>query len=100
DCAIEIRTAGVDKGKFAKKYMRPKRYDFILAIGDGRTDEDLFEALERNSYTIKVGQTSNSAARFFVENQEKVITTLQILADSSENSDTNRTYEIHLDPTI
>ncbi len=98
DCAIEIRTAGVDKGTFAKKYMRPKRYDFILAMGDGKTDEDLFKALERNCYTIKVGQASNSAARFFVENQEKVLTTLQMLADSSKNSNTNRSYETHLDP--
>jgi len=100
DCAIEIRTTGVDKGKFAKKYMRPKRYDFILAMGDGRTDEDLFEALERNCFTIKVGEATNSAARFFLENQEKVLSTLQMLVDSSKNSDANRSYETHLDPTI
>ena len=40
-------------------------YDFILALGDDRTDEDMFELLadKENCYTIKVG---NQAWMFFI----------------------------------
>ena len=31
------------------------RWDFILAIGDDVTDEDIFEVLPGDAYSIKVG---------------------------------------------
>ena len=74
DCTVEIRTSGVDKGKFAGMYIWNKdRYDFIMAIGDGKTDEDLFEVIGKNYYTIKVGKSLDSSARFFMDNQSVVL---------------------------
>lgn len=83
DCALEIRTAGVDKGRFAKKYMQHKEYDFILAMGDGKTDEDLFKAVERNGYTIKVGESMDSSAKYFIDKQDNVLTMLGQLVNTS-----------------
>lgn len=83
DCALEIRTAGIDKGRFAKKYMQHKEYDFILAIGDGKTDEDLFKAVEKIAYTIKVGESADSSAKYFIEKQDNVLTMLSQLANVS-----------------
>jgi trehalose 6-phosphate synthase/phosphatase len=37
--------------------------DFILAMGDDRTDEDLFERLPESAWTVKVGR-GETRARF------------------------------------
>ncbi len=60
---IEIRNAGVNKGVAALNWISKNYFDFILAIGDDWTDEDLFRILPENAYSIRVGMTS-SYARF------------------------------------
>ncbi len=52
---IEIRPAGIDKGVAANILLKDKPYDFILAVGDDTTDEDLFVNLPEKAITIKVG---------------------------------------------
>ena len=42
---IEVKKSGYDKGSVALKVLGSAAYDFILAIGDDKTDEDLFRAL-------------------------------------------------------
>ncbi len=62
---IEVKNAGINKGKAAFKLLRPE-HDFILGIGDDWTDEYLFEELPEKAVTIKVG-LKNTHARFSVE---------------------------------
>jgi len=52
---LEIKAANVDKGRAAHRWMCREELDFILAIGDDRTDEDVFEAAPEGAWTIKVG---------------------------------------------
>ncbi|MDX2246384.1 MAG: bifunctional alpha,alpha-trehalose-phosphate synthase (UDP-forming)/trehalose-phosphatase [Bacteroidia bacterium] len=52
---VEIRNAGVNKGKAASIWLNRKKWDFILAIGDDHTDEDTFHAVPGHAYTVKVG---------------------------------------------
>ncbi len=54
----------------------------ILYFGDDRSDEYAFEALP-NAITVKVGNPQDSAARYWVENPEKVGEFLQWLADAA-----------------
>lgn len=63
---MELRCSGADKGSVALHYLEQKNYDFVLALGDDTTDEDLFRVLPENAFSIKVGLPQNSAARFFV----------------------------------
>ena len=58
---IEIKNVGVDKGKAAQRWIRKRRWGFILAAGDDWTDEDLFSSLPEWAYSIKVGKGSSSA---------------------------------------
>jgi trehalose 6-phosphate synthase/phosphatase len=60
---IEVRRAGVDKGTSVINLLRTKRYDFVLAVGDDSTDEDMFRVLrsKENAYTIKVGYVQTIA---------------------------------------
>ncbi len=52
---IEVKPVNINKGRTARYFLERGEYDFILAVGDDWTDEDLFEALPPGSYTIKVG---------------------------------------------
>jgi trehalose 6-phosphate synthase/phosphatase len=69
---IEVRVSGFDKGAAAKKLVNEGNFDFIMAIGDDKTDEDMFRALAEKSITIKVGP-GHSLARYHIKSQPDVI---------------------------
>ena len=71
DKVVEIRSAEVNKGRATLNILDNNHYDFILAIGDDRTDEDTFEALPRTAITIKVGD-GMSAAHYYVKQWQEV----------------------------
>lgn len=79
DKVVEIRSAEVNKGRATLDILHENRYDFILSIGDDRTDEDTFQVLPPDACTIKVG-TEVSAARFYLKRQQDVRELLQKLA--------------------
>lgn len=59
---VEIKNSGVDKGFAALYWISKKDFDFVLAIGDDWTDEDMFNSLkDKNAYTIKVEILASSA---------------------------------------
>lgn len=64
---VEIRDADIDKGTGIKGFNPENEYDFIMAIGDDWTDEDMFKSLPLSAYTIKVGM-AKSYSRFNIHN--------------------------------
>jgi len=80
---IEVRTTGVNKGTAGKYWIEKRRSDFILAIGDDRTDEDLFLALPQTAYTIKVGTPPSFARYNLLDNQQPVV--IELLEDLVKN---------------
>lgn len=68
---LEVKSMIYDKGTTARNLLSQKNYDFIMAIGDDRTDEDLFGVLPENAYTIKVG-TALSLAKFNLKSQKLI----------------------------
>lgn len=68
---VEIKNAGVNKGKATLNWVNEEDWDFIMALGDDHTDEDTFKALPDGAYTIKVG-LSNSVARYNVLSVKEV----------------------------
>jgi len=68
---IEIRRAGYDKGFAASKFLKDSSFDFLLAIGDDKTDEDLFRVLPSIAYTLKVGLVP-SLAKYNLRTQTDV----------------------------
>ncbi len=82
---IEIRMAGVDKGKVAIQFLEGSSYDFVLAIGDDKTDEDMFRALDNKAYTIKIG-AGNTIAKYSLADHREVINFLtNLVAHSYQN---------------
>lgn len=84
DHAIELCTKNINKGRFAKQYIKQEKSDFIFAVGDGATDEDLFDGIGKSYFTIKVGQGVGSSARFFLADQCEVIRLLEICVRLSQ----------------
>ncbi|HEY5615576.1 MAG TPA: bifunctional alpha,alpha-trehalose-phosphate synthase (UDP-forming)/trehalose-phosphatase [Bacteroidota bacterium] len=68
---VEIRPAAVNKGIAARHWLLKDPADFILAIGDDWTDEDMFAALPEKAYSLRVG-VINTHARYNVKDVNEV----------------------------
>lgn len=79
---IELRPSGINKGLSAKRWLAEKSWDFVLAAGDDKTDEDLFAAMPHDTYTIKVGPGA-SKARIRLAHPKEMIELLEVLSDKS-----------------
>lgn len=75
---VEVRQSGINKGGFIEKIIEKKQYDFIFAVGDDRTDEDMFKALKnkKHTFTIKVGPEA-SYAKYNLHTPQMVISLLE-----------------------
>lgn len=81
DKVLEIKSILYDKGTAASVLINQENYDFILAIGDDKTDEDLFKVIPKYGFTIKVG-AKQSKARYNIRNQSQIYEILSLFADS------------------
>lgn len=67
---LEIKDPRITKGGAAQRWLK-HRYDFIMAVGDDFTDEELFAVTPRNAYSIKVGR-GRTLAHYRVQNFQDV----------------------------
>ncbi len=80
---LEIKDSRISKGRAAKYWLERGDWDFIIAIGDDWTDEDIFTALPDESWSIKVG-LDISSAKYFIESYQEV---RALLRDLPEHGD-------------
>ncbi|KAJ9163726.1 hypothetical protein P3X46_023361 [Hevea brasiliensis] len=95
---VEVKPQGVTKGLVAEKVLsamisRGKSPDFVMCIGDDRSDEDMFESISRTASSLSfrsapemfactVGQKP-SKARYYLDDIDDVLALLQGLAIAS-----------------
>ncbi|VFQ89925.1 unnamed protein product [Cuscuta campestris] len=96
---VEVKPQGVTKGLAAEKVLeimanRGKPPDFVMCIGDDRSDEDMFEGITKmvsgvcmptappELFACTVGQKP-SRARYYLDDTSDVVKLLQSLATSS-----------------
>lgn len=78
---LEVKTNNVNKGTFVSNLLTKVEFDFVLAIGDDTTDEDMFNVLnEAHHHTIKVGFVP-TAARSNVQGPSTVLSFLHALSE-------------------
>ncbi|KAJ0244944.1 hypothetical protein HA466_0184570 [Hirschfeldia incana] len=98
---VEVKPQGVSKGSVAEKIFSSmdeegKPVDFVLCIGDDRSDEDMFEAIgnamSKNLlcdnalvFACTVGQKP-SKAKYYLDDTMEVTSMLESLAEASEAS--------------
>jgi len=78
---IEVMPAEIGKGEAVKKLTEHIKYDYILSIGDDKTDEEMFGVLSNipHAATIKVGN-GNTVAKYRIKNEKSVIELLEQLS--------------------
>lgn len=82
DMVIEVRPASVSKGGVADRVLESVEGEsLVLAIGDDRTDEDLFAALPQSALTVHVGPLA-SIARFEVASDREVRDLVRRIAEA------------------
>ncbi len=84
---LEIRPYGIHKGKIIPP-MSPEREarTTVLAIGDDRTDEDLFVSLPPDAISARVGPGA-TRARFRLDGTAAVRRLLQMVVDAGVRAD-------------
>ena len=56
----------------SKRFLENESYDFIMAVGDDKTDEDMFRALADRAITVKIG-SGHTAAQYNLTSQGEVL---------------------------
>jgi trehalose 6-phosphate synthase/phosphatase len=79
---VEVMKSVVGKGRAVKELVGNEEHDFILAIGDDATDEEMFEYFlaAKNAFTIKVGN-GNTQAGYRFTGVSEVVTLLKHLTE-------------------
>ncbi|XP_043687628.1 probable alpha,alpha-trehalose-phosphate synthase [UDP-forming] 7 [Telopea speciosissima] len=96
---VEVKPQGVSKGLIAEKIFttmaeKGRQSDFVLCVGDDRSDEDMFEiigdAMNKNIlsyhtalFACTVGQKP-SKAKYYLDDTTEVINMLEALAEASD----------------
>ncbi|MBL8029967.1 MAG: bifunctional alpha,alpha-trehalose-phosphate synthase (UDP-forming)/trehalose-phosphatase [Candidatus Doudnabacteria bacterium] len=75
---IEVKSSHITKGSVVTYLLKGHPADFVLAAGDDITDEDMFKALPKNSFSIKVGRGQTSAT-YKAQTSQEIITFLSKL---------------------
>ncbi len=68
---LEVKNAGINKGRIALQWISKASWDFIFAAGDDTTDEDMFQALPDNACSIRIGMVP-SHSRFAIESPREL----------------------------
>lgn len=75
---VEIKSILYDKGTAALEFLDKEKYDFMMAIGDDKTDEDLFSVIPEHGFTIKIG-SNPSKAKFNLKRQSQIYEILDFI---------------------
>eukprot|EP01114_Cavostelium_apophysatum_P012724 TRINITY_DN2911_c0_g1_i2.p1 TRINITY_DN2911_c0_g1~~TRINITY_DN2911_c0_g1_i2.p1 ORF type:complete len:739 (+),score=199.31 TRINITY_DN2911_c0_g1_i2:157-2373(+) len=82
---VEVRPQGISKGSVVRRILSQEpEVDFVLAIGDDKTDEEMFEEVNKkdtikNKFSITV-EKKPSVAAYYTDNQRHVVDLLSKLA--------------------
>ncbi len=66
---VEVRNSEINKGRGIMPWLTGKRWDFILAVGDDWTDEDLFKILPSSAFSVKVSY-GPTEAKYFLDSPQ------------------------------
>ncbi len=80
---LEVKNTSINKGKAILHWLTEEDYDFIFVIGDDWTDEDMFEVVPKDAYTVKIG-FGMSKAKYRLEGPREVRMLLRKMGDYNE----------------
>jgi trehalose 6-phosphate synthase/phosphatase len=81
---IEIKPVGIDKKTVTRHWLNKQNWDFIMAIGVDRTDEDIFSVLPEDSVTVRVGKHQTNAS-YTLRNPSETVAFLYKLIQKAQD---------------
>jgi trehalose 6-phosphate synthase/phosphatase len=85
DKIVEVKPAWAHKGEVLERLLAARSDpDFVFAVGDDRTDEDLFERLQSGAWTVHIGPGPTRAS-FVVAGFEGLYRVLELFAESGND---------------
>lgn len=78
---VEIMPGEIGKGRAVRDLVEQNNYEYILSIGDDKTDEEMFEYLSPHAHadTVKVGK-GDTVAKYRLEQVSDVLELLEQLS--------------------
>lgn len=82
---VEVKPILINKGMAATKVFDLQTYELLLAVGDDKTDEDLFQAVNAaGGISVKVGE-GLSSAEYRIKNVNQVLDLLKNISDNGSS---------------
>jgi trehalose 6-phosphate synthase/phosphatase len=79
---LEVKPQDINKGRAALHWLERQDWEFVMAIGDDWTDEEMFSVLPRDAWSINVGLDHFSKADYFLESPKQVRALFSLLLDA------------------
>ncbi|KAI9312741.1 glycosyltransferase family 20-domain-containing protein [Dichotomocladium elegans] len=87
---LEVRPTSINKGEVIKRLLGTNDYDFVMCVGDDKTDEDMFKKLRKAKdltddqlFSVMVGsEDRKTTAMWRVQNVQEVIDTLVLMSNT------------------
>lgn len=74
---LDIKPRSLHKGAQVAEMLGDDHWDFIMAIGDDYTDEDMFQVLPRRAFSFHVGDNHATDARYQLNTVKEVVAMLE-----------------------
>ncbi|MFD2701327.1 bifunctional alpha,alpha-trehalose-phosphate synthase (UDP-forming)/trehalose-phosphatase [Paenibacillus shunpengii] len=82
---LEVKDSRINKGHGVHLLTRAEAFDFIIGAGDDYTDEDMFNALPEEAFSIKIG-SGNTNAKYQLKTNKEFRTLLKKLEELSDTA--------------
>ena len=82
---LEIKDNRINKGFGIQPFLQDEHYDLVFGAGDDFTDEDLFTALPKKAFSIKIG-IGATHANYYLKSWKSMRHLLRKFAEISEET--------------
>jgi trehalose 6-phosphate synthase/phosphatase len=81
---VEIKSSLINKGRAVKKWLEEYETQFVFALGGSNSSEDLFKVLPPNAYSIKIGRSHTTHAKYMLLKKGLIYEIFQMMALTKE----------------
>jgi trehalose 6-phosphate synthase/phosphatase len=81
---VEIKSSLINKGRAVKRWLEEHNAQFVFALGGNNSSEDFMKILPSNAYSIKIGRSHTTHAKYMLLKKELIREIFQMMALTKE----------------
>jgi trehalose 6-phosphate synthase/phosphatase len=81
---VEIKSSLINKGRAVKKWLEECNAHFVFALGGNNSSEDFMKVLPASAYSIRIGRSHTTHARYMLLKKELIHEIFQMMALTKE----------------